>query len=85
MVPRTKNKAFLSVYWKGHKACMDGMNADPPYADWRTNRGSVTFARAFIKYWMRGYQDASVQKGETVITIIQKAQALIRPGCRETY
>ena len=37
MIPRTKNKAFLSAYWKGHKACMDGMNAKPPYADWRTN------------------------------------------------
>ena len=67
MAPITKNKAFKSVYWKGYNACMNDKIAEPPYADWRTNRGSVTFARAFIRYWMRGYKDASVEKGETII------------------
>jgi len=69
MPPITKNKAFLSVYWKGYNACMNDKTAEPPYADWRTNRGSVTFSRAFIKHWMRGYKDASVEKGETIIKL----------------
>lgn len=67
-LPATRNKAFLAAYRKGYNACKNGMNAKPPYADWKTNRGSVTFSRAFIKYWMRGYQDASIDIGETVIT-----------------
>lgn len=56
MLPSTKNKAFLGAFSKGKEAAISGLPPETcPYDDHRTKNGSVTFSRAFKKYWMLGY------------------------------
>lgn len=58
--PTTKNKAFLGAYLKGQTAARTGLSPETcPYSDHRTQGGSVTFSRAFKKYWMLGYYEFS--------------------------
>lgn len=48
--------AYAGAYRKGKKAAKDGLTIDAnPYDDHRTYRGSVTFARAFIRAWNNGF------------------------------
>jgi len=56
--PKTRNKAFQAAYNKGRKARIDGKPKRSPYSDWDTDRGSVTWSRAFIRYWEKGWEDA---------------------------
>lgn len=57
MLPSTKNKAFLSAYGKGWDAAENGYSPDScPYTDHRTKSGAITFSRAFMKYWIMGYE-----------------------------
>lgn len=61
MRPTTKNRAFLSAYMKGFNAGAGGAKRSScPYDDHRGNyHEMVTFSRAFIRYWMEGYDDAT--------------------------
>jgi len=56
--PSTKSKAFLGAYHKGKKAAIAGKSrSECPYADHRTKSGSVTFGRAFQRYWRLGFDE----------------------------
>lgn len=64
-VPDARNRAFLSVFWKGVRAGWKGYpETVNPYGDVRTWRGCVTFGRAFMRCWEQGrklgteYRDA---------------------------
>ena len=53
------NPAMASAYRKGMQAHAGGQPITAcPYGDQRTGRGAVTFSRAFIKAWGRGWKDA---------------------------
>jgi hypothetical protein len=58
--PRPKRRtAFDGAYDKGQRAFADGKpRSDNPYGDQRTDRGSVTFARAFYRAWDDGWREA---------------------------
>jgi hypothetical protein len=50
------NRAMASAYRKGALAAIEGKKlTDCPYLDHRTNRGSVTFSRAFERAWCEGW------------------------------
>jgi ribosome modulation factor len=58
MKPRTRNRAFLAAYNRGARDGKIGKTThDCPYQDIRTDRGSVTFSRAFRGYWLAGWRD----------------------------
>ncbi|MFC3767680.1 Rmf/CrpP family protein [Paenibacillus sp. GCM10012303] len=58
MFPSTKNKAFIGAFCRGREAARNGQPPETcPYSDHRTKNGSVTFSRAFKKYWMLGYTE----------------------------
>jgi len=66
MYPTTNNKAFRAAYEKGIGAAREDVpREDNPYLDWRTDRGSVTFSRAFRRYWFRGWDDYTELVGGT--------------------
>ena len=45
---------------KGRQAFKDGLDRSAcPYSDTRTHHGSVTFSRAFIRAWLRGWNAAA--------------------------
>lgn len=51
--------AFDSAERKGHAAFFDGKKrTECPYRDYRTSRGCTTFARGFIRAWLRGWDKA---------------------------
>lgn len=51
-----ENKAFFGAYKKGRKARAEGRPITTcPYGDLRTDRGGVTFSRAFIRAWKNGW------------------------------
>lgn len=53
------SKAFDGAYRKGAEARAAGKTeADCPYHDKRTWRGSVTFSRSFRKEWLKGFRGA---------------------------
>lgn len=55
----TRNAAFASAFHKGAAARVAGKPANHnPYPDYRTDRGSVTFSRAFARYWQDGWETA---------------------------
>lgn len=55
----TRNAAFVSAFEKGANARLAGKPASTnPYPDYRTDRGSVTFSRAFARYWQDGWTAA---------------------------
>lgn len=56
--PTTRNRAFLAAYRKGREAKLAGKPRTPPYPDERTLRGSVTYSRAFRRYWLNGWDSA---------------------------
>ena len=59
MSPYSSNPALNAAYHKGAYAAAQGLSSKHcPYADTRTQRGCVTFSRAFRRAWMTGYQDA---------------------------
>ncbi len=50
-------KRHRYAFWNGHKAGLAGVSPiECPYTDHRTFRGSVTFARAFLKAWHAGWR-----------------------------
>ena len=63
-LPRTNNRAFIGAYKKGYYAARTDKPRVTPYGDWRTYHGGVTFSRAFIRYWLRGYDDAKKMEVE---------------------
>ena len=55
MYSDTKSKAFLATYKRGYAAGRAGKpKTANPSPDRRTFHGSVTFSRAFIRYWNEG-------------------------------
>lgn len=55
--PATRNRAFLSAWWKGWYAGLSGAAIEEcPYPDKRAgNHGQiVTYSRAFRAYWIAG-------------------------------
>lgn len=54
--PYRGNRAMQSVYRKGAVAAIEGKPlAACPYEDHRTDRGGVTFSRAFQRSWAEGW------------------------------
>lgn len=52
------NKALRTAYMKGYNAAKNGESKDVcPYDDLRTDRGTITFSRAFIQAWKDGWVD----------------------------
>lgn len=63
----TRNAAFASAFHKGATARAAGKPANHnPYPDYRTYRGSVTFSRAFARYWQDGWETADQAMREQV-------------------
>lgn len=63
----TRNAAFASAFTKGATARLAGQPAsNNPYPDYRTDRGSVTFSRAFARYWREGWEAADQALQERV-------------------
>ena len=62
-----RRTAFDGATEKGRLARREGKPRSAcPYPDWRTARGSVTFARAFRRAWMYGWEQEDKQDaGET--------------------
>ena len=59
MSPYSSHPALNAAYHKGAYAATQGLSSEYcPYTDKRTQRGCVTFSRAFMRAWMAGYQDA---------------------------
>lgn len=57
----TRNRAFHGAFCKGWEAASSGKPESVNPYDWHdTCRGGPTFARAFHRYWQRGY-DAWMQ------------------------
>jgi hypothetical protein len=55
-----RNRAFQGAYKKGFRAGEEGKpKSHNPYCDERTARGSVTYSRAFLKFWDEGWEDAN--------------------------
>jgi len=53
-----ENRALKGAYRKGREAYADGQPIERcPYPDWTTARGSVTFSRAFRRYWFEDYEE----------------------------
>ena len=53
------NRALAAAYRKGWKARLDGKpETAVPYADHRSDSGSVTFSRAFRHAWQEGWDAA---------------------------
>jgi ribosome modulation factor len=60
-----ENRALKGAYRKGREAYADGKPIERcPYPDWTTARGSVTFSRAFRRYWFEGWEDARAEDVE---------------------
>lgn len=63
----TRNAAFASAFEKGATARLVGKpQSTNPYPDYRTDRGSVTFSRAFARYWQDGWEAADQAMREQV-------------------
>ncbi len=55
---RPLNPAFAAAYDKGAAAYDEGRPLDAcPYRDHRTDRGHITFSRAFRAAWRDGWRD----------------------------
>ena len=51
---------FLTAERKGREAFAEGKTRmDFPYRDGRTARGSITWSRAYIRAWQRGWDEAA--------------------------
>ncbi len=65
----TRNAAFVSAFEKGANARLAGKPASTnPYPDYRTDRGSVTFARAYWRHWKHGWEAADQALREQVVS-----------------
>lgn len=53
-IPDTKNRALVGAFKRGMSAAENGEHRNP-YGDLRAVRGSVTFSRAFSRFWTRGH------------------------------
>ncbi len=54
----TANKALLAAMEKGRQARRSGLSEySNPYPDLRTERGSITFSRAFRRFWVEGWRE----------------------------
>jgi len=56
-------KGYAAARWDRLRGAKCGA-ARSPYTDWRTDRGAITFARAWGKAWREGY-DAGWKAGPT--------------------
>lgn len=62
MEPNTKNNGFRGAFWRGGDAFWRGEPIEAcPYLDKWTSRGSVTFSRAFIRFWEDGWRAAEAE------------------------
>jgi hypothetical protein len=57
-------KAFWGARKKGFEARRAGKPKVSPYGDTRTDRGSVTFSRAFHRVWIEGWEAADTADKE---------------------
>ena len=49
---------------KGREAARAGKREwDCPYPDYRTDRGGVTFSRAFRRAWLKGFREVAGSQG----------------------
>jgi hypothetical protein len=53
-IPDTKNRALVGAFKRGMRDAENGEHRNP-YGDLRAGRGSVTFSRAFSRFWTRGH------------------------------
>lgn len=58
------NRALEGARRKGAEAYAAGLPRESPYKDTRTGRHNhmVTFARAFQRAWLQGYDEAALAK-----------------------
>jgi ribosome modulation factor len=57
LTEKHQTKAFMGAWLKGFHAAIAGKKKDVnPYGDDRTDRGGVTYARAFWREWGRGHE-----------------------------
>ena len=58
-VPTTRNRAMLSVFWRGVRDAESGKHHNP-YKDHRggVHNHIITFSRAFRSMWKRGHDEA---------------------------
>lgn len=72
-VPDTKNRAFLSAFWRGVRDAADGKHCNP-YPDLRGGRYNhmVTFSRSFQKFWRSGH-DAGME----VLTSAKRSRRIV--------
>ena len=55
----SRNRALQGAFVKGYDARFDGTRSSAnPYPDRRTDRGAVTWSRAFRRAWLAGWQAA---------------------------
>ena len=57
-MPDTKNRALLGAFRRGTRDAENGVHQNP-YGDIRAVRGSVTFSRAFRRFWQRGHDSVA--------------------------
>jgi len=57
-------RAFRGARKKGFEARRAGKPKVSPYGDTRTDRGSVTFSRAFHRAWIEGWETADKEMEE---------------------
>jgi len=54
---------FHTAKQKGREAAMAGLPRDTcPYLDHRTDRGTITWSRAFMRAWLEGYDQALAER-----------------------
>ena len=66
MLPATRSRQFLAAWWRGVEAYREGKPLwSCPYGDTRSVKGHVTFARAYQRYWKKGWRAAAkVERGK---------------------
>ena len=67
------NRAFAGSWKMGWVKGFIGEPKESPYADHRTDGGSVTYSRAFAKYWEEGW-DVGKRDGKGVKSARSAAQ-----------
>jgi len=54
---------FHAAKQKGREAALAGLPRDTcPYLDHRTDRGTITWSRAFQRAWLEGYDQALTER-----------------------
>ena len=74
--PRTRNKAFQSVWMKGVVAGRKGVpEGENPYDEYDSCRGGPTFARAFHRYWDEGHKIGVEHRDELTRSMLKNSTA----------